>query len=118
MTDAPETSEAMFIPALVCAAFSAEVGLKSLLLQAGKPARGHDLFALFEQLPSNNKTDIIRLVDLAPEAFLTNLAHIRDAFPEWRYMYEFQDERMISIVFVAKFAAAVVQANPLNHNVA
>jgi HEPN domain-containing protein len=118
MADTPETSEAMFIPALACAAFSAEVGLKSLLIQAGKPARGHDLLALFKQLPITNKTEITRLVGLDMEALLVGLTSIKDAFPEWRYMYEFTDERMINIAFVAKFADAVIRVNPLIGNAA
>ena len=118
MTDSPETSEAMFIPALVCAAFSAEVGLKSLLLQAGKPVHGHDLFTLFEQLPPNSQSEIVQSVGLDPASFMANLTQIRNAFPEWRYIYEFQTERMINVAFVANFAQAVVRANPLTHNAA
>ena len=107
-------SEAMFIPALVCAAFSAEVGLKALLLQAGKAARGHDLVKLFNRLPGEFQTDIFGRMGMDASQFAANLNHVREAFKDWRYMYEFNDERSISIAFVANFAIAVTAANPLN----
>lgn len=103
----------MFIPAIVCAAFAAEVGIKALLLQAGKKAGGHDLVKLFNQLPDDIKGDIISRMRMEPAVFARNLASVRLAFKEWRYFYEFQGERMISVVFVANFAKAVVEANPL-----
>ncbi|MFC3552500.1 HEPN domain-containing protein [Lysobacter cavernae] len=107
-------NEAMFIPALVCAAFSAEVGLKALLLQAGKAARGHDLVRLFNRLPDELQLDIFGRMSMEASQFAANLNHVRDAFKDWRYMYEFNDERFISVAFVSNFAAAVAAANPLN----
>jgi HEPN domain-containing protein len=106
--------EAMFIPALVCAAFSAEVGLKALLLQEGKAAKGHDLYELFAQLTDEHKQEIVRLVAQPIDQFQSNLRRVKDAFPEWRYFYEFNDERSISVEFVARLANAIVKAHPLN----
>lgn len=107
-------NEAMFIPALICAAFSAEVGLKALLLQAGKAAYGHDLVKLFKNLPDEVQMDIFGRMGMEAPQFAAQLSHVREAFKDWRYMYEFNDERFISIAFVANFATAVASANPLN----
>ena len=106
--------EAMFIPALVCAAFSAEVGLKALLLHAGRPARGHDLVKLFNRLTVEVQVDIFGRMGMEASQFAANLNHVREAFKDWRYMYEFNDERSISIAFVSSFATAVAAAHPLN----
>ena len=114
MDETTSSTEAMFIPALICAAFSAEVGIKALLLQSGKPAKGHDLLKLFNSLPAATKFEIFSNMRMEAPEFAANLRHIRDAFKDWRYMYEFNDERFISIAFVANFASAVAAANPLN----
>lgn len=103
----------MFIPAIVCAAFAAEVGIKALLFQAQKKAGGHDLVQLFNRLPEENRAAIISRMRMEPAEFARNLASARLAFKEWRYFYEFQGEKMISLVFLANFAKAVVEANPL-----
>jgi hypothetical protein len=105
-------SEMMFVPAIVCAAFSAEVGIKALLLQAGKSARGHDLVKLFNRLPDATQLEIFTRMEMEAVDFAAHLNHIRDAFREWRYIYEFTDERFINVLFVAKLASAIRDANP------
>lgn len=111
---AADNQEVMFIPALVCAAFSAEVGLKALLLQAGQRGRGHDLVELFQALPEELRLEIVRFVGKTPEDFVKNLTDAKNAFLEWRYIYESADARSISLEFVARFATAIARANPLN----
>jgi hypothetical protein len=48
----------MAFPAVVCAAFSVEVGLKTMLARIGRPAKGHALRALYMKLPAAEVRDI------------------------------------------------------------
>lgn len=107
-----EGQEGMFLPALICAAFAAEVGLKALLLQDGELVTGHDLYDLFDRLSPELKESITGLTGIDSESFMQRLLAARRAFIDWRYMFEFQDERSISLEFVARFATAVVRTNP------
>jgi len=97
----------MAFPAVVCAAFSAEVGLKTLLTHAGRPAKGHDLRALYLRLPAEQKYAIFEATGLSIEEFAAQLAHSRLAFSEWRYIYEENREKFINVGFLGKFATAV-----------
>ncbi len=97
----------MAFPAVVCAAFSAEVGLKTLLEQLGKPATGHDLRALFLKLPDEQQLAIFEATGLSVEEFGSQLAHSRLAFSEWRYIYEAKGEKHINVRFLGTFAGAV-----------
>jgi HEPN domain-containing protein len=72
----------MAFPAVVCAAFSAEVGLKTLLEMQGIPSRGHDLRALFSKLLDAQKLAIFEATELSTEEFGAHLAHSRLAFSE------------------------------------
>lgn len=97
----------MAFPAVVCAAFSAEVALKTLLAMHGIPARGHDLRALFLKLPDAQKLAIFEATELSVEEFGAQLAHSRLAFREWRYIYEERGEKHINVKFLGVFATAV-----------
>ena len=107
--ETPGTNLAMFVPALVCAAFSAEVGLKAILIHAGKSASGHDLLALFNQLPSESRDKVIQLVGMPLDLFNAHLHQAKDAFKDWRYVYEEAGEKTVNLEFVASFASAVSQ---------
>jgi HEPN domain-containing protein len=97
----------MAFPAVVCAAFSAEVGLKTLLEIHGKAVKGHDLRALFLKLPDTQKLAVFEATELPAEEFGAQLAHSRLAFSEWRYIYEARGEKHINVKFLGVFATAV-----------
>lgn len=97
----------MAFPAIVCAAFSAEVGLKTLLDRLGIAAKGHDLRALLLKLPSELQYAIFEATGMSIEEFAGQLAHSRNAFVDWRYIYEKNGENFISIKFLGAFASAV-----------
>ena len=97
----------MAFPALVCAAFSAEVGLKTILKLEGTDFHGHDLLALFMALSDTSKSGILDATDLSVEEFAAQLNHSKHAFVEWRYIYEEVGEKHINAAFLGKFAGAV-----------
>ena len=97
----------MAFPAIVCAAFSAEVGLKTMLERLGIPAKGHDLRALLLKLPGEQQHAIFKATGMSMEDFAGQLAHSRNAFVDWRYIYENDNENFISIKFLGVFASAV-----------
>lgn len=97
----------MAFPAIVCAAFSAEVGLKTILNRQGVSAKGHDLRALYLKLSTEQKYAIFEKTGLPVEEFASQLAHSRLAFSEWRYIYEQKGENLININFLGSFAAAI-----------
>jgi hypothetical protein len=95
-------------PALVCAAFSVEVGLKLLLSRCGRTAKGHDLFKLYRMLPRHLQFQIRHGTGYARKEFVRELLIARNAFTEWRYVYEANDGLMVGVVFLGKLAEAVV----------
>ncbi len=44
-----EIQAIMFVPGVVCAAFSVELGFKAMIMQAGAKAGGHNLLTLMRQ---------------------------------------------------------------------
>lgn len=97
----------MAFPAVVCAAFSAEVGLKTMLGRQGIAAKGHDLRALFMKLPSEQQYAIFEKTGMQMKEFSAQLAHSRLAFSEWRYIYEEMGEKFINLRFLGCLAAAI-----------
>lgn len=95
-------------PALVCAAFSIEVGLKLLLSRCGRAAKGHDLFRLYRRLPRHLQFQIRHGTTYTRREFIKELLTARNAFTEWRYVYESQNGLMVSVVFLGKLAETVV----------
>lgn len=77
------------IPAIVCLAFSAELGLKSILIAEGKaPPRHHDLYQLFYLLSEQSQSKIRESLSSYAEKFDSLLESMRTAFEDWRYIYE------------------------------
>lgn len=106
----------MFLPALVCAAFSAEVGLKTILASEGQPSQGHNLLKLFERLSNESQSSIIYYTANEIEPFYKKLKIAKLAFIEWRYIYEETEERSVSLDFLCLFAVAVEkQMSRLQH---
>lgn len=103
---ANEKPEFLGVPAVVCLAFSIEVGFKTLLNLQGKSKRGHKLFKLYENLSPCVQKRLMFNTALPKEEFEKNLGLINTAFEDWRYIYEDIDRRSISIQFLIMLAHA------------
>jgi hypothetical protein len=99
------------VPAVVCRAFAAEVGLKALICEAGGTGGGHDLARLFRQLPRNVRDSLIAATGLSQTQFQTELDGVAHAFIEWRYVYE-TDSRNINFNFLTNFEKAIIGLLP------
>jgi hypothetical protein len=97
------------VPAVVCLAFSIELGFKSILVGCNKPSEGHKFVELFGKLPDEIKTEIERFVVDDKSTFSSQLAAVSNAFVEWRYIFEGSGLHSIDIEFLAKLHAAVTQ---------
>ena len=95
-------------PALVCASFSIEVGLKLLLARCGRTSKGHDLFKLYRKLPRHLQFQIMHGTNYTRREFIKKLLSARHAFVEWRYVYESKDVLSVSVAFLGKMAETVV----------
>ncbi len=78
----------LFVPSLVCYAFSAEVGLKALALhERGEAKWTHDLKKLLGALSPDLQARIV--ADTGdPKVFDSDLELVREVFDVWRYIYE------------------------------
>lgn len=106
-TEKGQPKHFMAFPAVVCAAFSAEVGLKTMLNRQGIAAKGHDLRALFMKLPGEQQYAIFEKTGMQIEEFSAHLAHSRLAFSKWRYIYEEKGESFINLRFLGRLAEAI-----------
>ena len=96
------------MPALICAALSAEVGLKALLFAQGSdPGREHNLRKLMDKLPATDKAAIVAEVSASYPDFDEQLANAEGAFVRWRYFYESTEEIKVDILFVGALGAAI-----------
>lgn len=105
----PGQVQLLVVPAVVCAAFSIELGLKALILQAGKPASGHKLAELFGKLDFPLQKTLVDGVGLDKAQFNVLLQAASNIFVEWRYLYE-KDSANANIEFLSKLAGAVQHA--------
>jgi hypothetical protein len=80
--------ERLAVPELVCAAFSAELALKALLVAAGKQIRGHNLKNLFDELDAETQKKIIAATSVPEQEFLVRLNAVATVFDDWRYIHE------------------------------
>ncbi len=62
------------------------------------------------QLSDEKMIEIADETGISIEDFAAHLNHSKKAFVEWRYIYEVSGEKMISLLFIGKFAAAVEAA--------
>lgn len=107
------------IPAVVCAAFSAEVGLKTILSVEGRPSSGHGLQSLFEQVSAESQVAIVHHTSYETSRFKSDLSAASDAFTSWRYVYEKEGSRRVSAQFLILLAHATqTVAASLLHGVA
>lgn len=101
--------ELPLVPAIVCAAFSIELGFKALILSAGGQASGHELSKLFKKLPTTTQDFIVRDVGIKPDAFAASLDLVSNAFVDWRYIYE-KSSTQIDCAFLGNLARATQSA--------
>ncbi len=96
-------------PAIVCAAFSIEIGFKAIILGEGNTATGHNLSELFKKISSARQDLIIKEVGLDRTVFTDALDLVSHAFIEWRYIYE-KDSATVNTDYLTKLANATQKA--------
>jgi predicted DNA binding CopG/RHH family protein len=99
----------LVIPAIVCAAFSIELGFKAIVLQSGGSVSGHKLKELFSALEAPTQQQIVSAVGVAEGEFNTSLAEASNAFVEWRYIYE-RESANANVEFLSKLSKATQDA--------
>jgi len=101
----------LFVPSLICYAFSVELGLKALALFEGKAPRwGHDLKDLLSDLSPGVQARIVaetRTQGERPTFFDQQLEIVRDVFDVWRYIYEKGHTVDTDLGFLQRLAAAL-----------
>lgn len=106
MDSGPGQFQKLLVPGVVCAAFSAELGIKAMLLPNGSVPRTHNLEKLFSKLPQASQDRIIPQCSDSREEFLASLGGVANAFENWRYIYELESPSL-DIGFLFEFADAV-----------
>lgn len=100
--------QSLAVPALVCAAFSVELGLKALLLRKGHEIKGHNLAELFGALDQATQTRIATETGLVDAEFASSLREAGDVFDEWRYIHEEKEAKVASPKFLSAMARAAL----------
>ena len=94
------------VPGVVCAAFSIELGFKSLVARTASPPKTHDLKKLFELLPQATQDRIVTACSPTRAVFNMSIAAVANVFEEWRYVYE-QDKVELDMAFLQRLADTV-----------
>ncbi len=98
--------QTLFVPSLVCYAFSAEVGLKALALyERREPEWTHDLKKLLDALSPDLRAQIVAETG-DPKFFDSDLELVREVFEVWRYIYA-KGPKRTDLGFLQRFAAAI-----------
>ena len=84
----PTQYQMLLIPGVVCLAFSVELGMKAILLPAGKPPKTHNLTKLFHLLPQHIQDQVVVACGRPCGAFEVALNSVANAFEDWRYVYD------------------------------
>lgn len=112
------TGKHMLIPAVVCAAFAAEVGMKAAIATQGRNQKGHNLCKLFQGLSTPSQARVIQLMDMNCEGFELKLQSCWESFSIWRYIYEDDKGGSVSLSFLSLFALAIEKLNVESQNAA
>ena len=99
----------LVVPAIVCAAFSIELGFKALALRSGGSVSGHNLKELFSALETPTQQQIVSTVGVAEGEFNSSLAEASNAFVEWRYIHE-RESANVNNEFLSKLSKATQDA--------
>ncbi|MDO9623161.1 MAG: hypothetical protein Q7J46_04165 [Pseudomonas sp.] len=104
--------ESAVVPAIVCAAFSIELGLKSLVYKESniECKREHKLEALFKKLLPSTQAAIVQELNMQPNEFNEQISLASNAFVDWRYVYE-KSSISINFEFLKALASAVEKIN-------
>jgi hypothetical protein len=103
---APDKFELPLVPGVVCAAFSIELGFKTMLLKEQKAIKGHNLEKIFARLGSSKQSALIAKTELTETQFKKELERIANAFEQWRYVYEHKSV-YLNLEFLDRLASAV-----------
>ena len=103
----PGQVEVLMVPAVVCAAFAIELGVKAIALAKGAQPRGHELDKLFGTLDAAEQNGIKALVGLSDTDFQKELKAAAGAFVEWRYIYEATGTVSANLAFLQSLSSAV-----------
>lgn len=96
------------VPSIVNAAFAVELGLKALIIKSGNQYdREHNFDLLFALLPKKEQ-DSIKFYFFAEsrtdeQTFYDLLDKTKNAFIEWRYIFESDGGKTIRIAFLRNF---------------
>jgi len=79
--------------AMTCIAFSAEIAIKALIVQAAGGdlsacPRGHSLDKLFSKVPVSLQKEIANDLSVSLDDLISSLEKNANAFEAWRYSYE------------------------------
>jgi len=105
------------VPQIVCAAFSVELGLKSILIMEtqAKPD-GHKLVDLFRKISTDSKAHIQKAVPIPtypktilPQNFESVLKVVSTAFVDWRYSCEGLQDLEADVGFLTSLARSVIE---------
>ncbi len=97
----------LLVPAVVCLAFSAEVGLKVLLQLQRTPIHDHKLALLYTALVAQTQQMIVANAGFAQNEFESRLQNASSTFVDWRYIYEEKNAGLsASVDFLARLAHA------------
>ena len=103
--------EWLLVPMIVNRTLSCELFIKAILLYHGKASSGHDLCALWDQLPQEVQSKIKQVCHYNQDSiFVNKLAEIALAFKEWRYVYEYE-KGTIDIQFLEILATALKEVS-------
>lgn len=98
--------ESSLIIALLCAAFSTEVGMKAILHSQRKTAKSHDLGAIYRQLPHAVQSSILARAGFSETELHHRLGNLNTSCTALGSMYE-SDGIETAVSFLQKFASAI-----------
>lgn len=78
----------LLIPSITCSAFSCELLLKSILYKNNICSKEHNLSDLFEKIPKNIQSEIIKIYNIKKENFTKGITKIGNSFVKFRYISE------------------------------
>lgn len=97
------------MPALMCAAFSAELGLKELIRKfGGTVKKEHKYSDLLTLLPKQEVNAILADLKTRWTDLDSQMSKANNAFVEWRYFFEKRTPIEVNVKFVADFARVVL----------
>lgn len=99
-----EQFQVLIVPAVVCCAFSIELGIKAMLLP--NPPKTHNLAKLFKQLSKEIQDQIVANCVSKGNCFDKSISSVADVFEKWRYIYESESSE-IDLVFLQSLSDAV-----------